>query len=121
MNNTPHPLHRSACFLLLAASLAGCANHEATRLSWERPATTSQQDRFAYLHCVSSKVSSGPTYLSFSERSGELLVGSADPLLASGRVQVEENADGMHVSLYQTNAWQDRGGLVNAAQLCTNS
>lgn len=119
MNN--NPLHRNACILLLAAGLAGCASHEATRLSWGRPAATSQQSLWTYLDCVSSKVSSGPTYLTFSERSGELLVGSADPQQASGRVQVEERAEGMHFSLYQTNAWQDRGGLVNAAQLCANS
>lgn len=116
MNNNTPLLRYAAGYLLLVASLVGCSHD--SQLSWSRSDAPAELDRFAYLACVDRQVSAGPTFRSFSETEGELLAGSADPQQARGRVLVAERDGDLQVSVWQRHAWQDRGGLINAAYLC---
>lgn len=118
MNKNTQILGHAVNYLLFVASLAGCAHSNETRLSWNRSDVPPELDRFACLACVASQVSAGPTSQSFTAKDGELLAGSADPSEARGRGWVEERDGGLQINLWQRDAWQDRGGLINAAYLC---
>lgn len=118
MNNNTQLLRHATGYLLLVASLVGCSYSQETQLSWNRSNVPAELDRYAYLSCVDRQVSAGPTYQSFTATDGELLAGSADPQQARGRVLVEERDGGLQISVWQRHAWQDRGGLINAAYLC---
>ena len=119
--NPNFPILRSAVgYLLLVATLAGCAQRNETQLSWSRADAPAELNRHAFLACVDSQVTAGSTYLTFTDTDGELLAGSADPREARGRVWVQERDGGLQISLWQRDAWQDRGGLINAAYLCAH-
>ncbi|WP_339490751.1 hypothetical protein [Pseudomonas sp. EL_65y_Pfl2_R95] len=113
---------RSTAALVLAAiaSLTGCAQNTDARLSWERRNTLQDLNRFAYLDCVNKQVSSDTSVIQFDQSSGELLIGSSDPQQASGIVKVSEREDSMLFSVYQADAWQTKGELVNAAYACSH-
>lgn len=125
--NTPRPTpNRLAArialgpLLLAVASLTGCAATSETQLSWDSLGGTTAQDSNAYLSCVDGRLTPGTaTFVSDSGATRQLLTGSADPLQASGIVQVTPIAGGNRFSAYQRSAWQDKGELLDAAYQCS--
>lgn len=106
--------------VLAVASLTGCAATSETRLSWDSLGGTTARDSGAYLSCVDGRLTPGTaTFVSDSGGTHQLLTGSADPLQASGIVQVTPIAGGSHFSAYQRSAWQDKGELLDAAYQCS--
>lgn len=106
--------------LLAVACLTGCAATSETRLSWDSLGGTTAQDSKAYLSCVDGRLTPGTaTFLSDSGATRQLLTGSADPLQASGIVEVTPIAGGNHFSAYQRSAWHDKGELLDAAYQCS--
>ncbi|OWP51481.1 hypothetical protein CEG18_10000 [Pseudomonas nitroreducens] len=105
--------------LLAVASLTGCAATSETRLSWDSLGGSTAQDSSTYLSCVDGRLTPGTaTFVSESGTTRQLLTGSADPLRASGIVQITPIAGGNHFSAYQRSAWQDKGELLDAAYQC---
>ncbi|MDF3863691.1 hypothetical protein P3W53_04410 [Pseudomonas denitrificans (nom. rej.)] len=106
--------------VLAVASLSGCAATSETRLSWDSLGGTTAQDSNAYLSCVDGRLTPGTaTFVSDTGATRQLLTGSADPLQASGIVQVTPIDGGNHFSAYQRSAWQDKGELLDAAYQCS--
>ncbi len=106
--------------LAVASLMTGCAATSESRLSWDSLGGATAQDGSAYLSCVDGRLTPGTvTFVSDSGNTRQLLTGSADPLQASGIVQVTPIAGGNHFSAYQRSAWQDRGELLDAAYQCS--
>lgn len=124
--NTPRPtptrLATRIAFgplLLAVASLTGCAATSETQLSWDSLGGTTAQDSSTYLSCVDGRLTPGTaTFVSEGGTTRQLLTGSADPLRASGIVQITPIVGGNHFSAYQRSAWQDKGELLDAAYQC---
>lgn len=105
--------------VLAAAGLTGCAATSETRLSWDSLGGSTAQDSSVYLSCVDGRLTPGTaTFVSESGGTRQLLTGSADPLQASGIVEVTPIAGGNHFSAYQRSAWHDKGELLDAAYQC---
>lgn len=123
--NTSHLAYRQllAPLLLALASLTGCAATSATserQLSWDSLGGTTAQSSDAYLSCVDGRVNARtPIFFNEQGATRQLLTGSADPLQASGIVEVTPIAGGNHFSAYQRSAWQDKGELLDAAYQCS--
>lgn len=107
---------------LALASLAGCAQTSEYQASWDNYGGTTSQNSSAYLDCVGSKVQPGTqTFISSKDGASQLLLGNADPRLASGIVEVKAFNGGSHFNAYQRAAWQNKGELLDAAYLCSLS
>ncbi|WP_155292800.1 hypothetical protein [Pseudomonas fluorescens] len=109
-----------AILLLAVTALTGCAQSPDARHSWQQVNGPQELDRFAYLDCVDKRVDMGTTYTQFTETEGQLLIGSRDPKQARGVVGVREIGGTLQFSVYQADAWQTKGSLVNAAYLCSH-
>ena len=106
--------------LLAVASLTGCAATSESQLSWDSLGGMTAQDSSAYLNCADGRLTPGTaTFVSDRGTTRQLLTGSADPLQASGIVQVTPIAGGNHFSAFQRSAWQDKGELLDAAYQCS--
>ncbi|GLK90216.1 hypothetical protein [Pseudomonas turukhanskensis] len=127
--NIPTSLKHARTFLsavafsfLALTGLANTAYADDVRLSTDSYSGVTSKDSATYLDCVSGSVSYNERVFTSSSRGqSRLLTSSADPLQARGIVEVTE-VDGVnHFSAHQRDAWQDKGALLSAAQLCAHS
>ncbi len=108
--------------LFALAGFTGSAYADDVRLSHDTYSGVTSKDSATYLECVSGSVGYGKRIFTTSSRGeSQLLTSSADPLQASGIVEVTEQGGVNHFSAYQRDAWQDKGALLTAAQLCAHS
>jgi hypothetical protein len=128
MTTSTHLKHLRTLFgaltfaLLALTGLAGTAYADDVRLSHDSYSGITNKDRASYLECVSGSVSySKRVFTSTNKDQSQLLTSSADPQLASGIVEVTEQDGVNHFSAHQRDAWQDKGALLSAAQLCAHS
>lgn len=122
LNRSRNVLGALAFSLFALTGVASAAYADDVRLSPDSYSGVTTKDSASYLECVSGSVSYNERVFTSSSRGQrQLLTQSADPLQASGIVEVTEIGGLAHFSAHQRDAWQDKGALLSAAQLCAHS
>ena len=105
--------------LLLAT---GCAYNPDIRQSHDNTSGFTTRENADYVACVKDEVR-GDTETFTEEENGKtrLFIGSTDPNKASGLVEFSSSQGENHFSVYQRNAWQDKGRLINTALVCSRA
>lgn len=115
---------RSGTILILTILLTttGCSTH-APDIRSSRDGTTgvTSKANADYLNCVKGEIRHGAqTFTSEADGKTLLFVGDTDPAKASGLVELSSGQGQKQYSVYQRNAWQDKGRLINAARMCSS-
>ncbi|WP_342243236.1 hypothetical protein [Pseudomonas sp. OTU5201] len=126
-NMTPGPssaLIRSGSFALLSALLiaTGCTHNPDIRASRDGTSGITTRANPDYISCVKDGIRQDAQTFT-TEESGKtlLFVGSTEPDKAYGLVELTSGQGQNHYSVYQRNAWQDKGRLINAARMCSSA
>lgn len=105
--------------LLLAT---GCAYNPDIRQSHDNTSGLTARDNSAYVACVKDEVKEGTeTFTEEENGKTRLFIGSTDPNKASGLVELSSSGGENRYSVYQRNAWQDKGRLINTALMCSRA
>ncbi|MNF44477.1 hypothetical protein D3C84_255880 [compost metagenome] len=109
-------------FLSILLLATGCAYNPDIRQSHDNTSGFTNRDNADYVACVKDEVR-GDTETFTEEENGKtrLFIGSTDPNKASGLVELANSAGENHYSVYQRNAWQDKGSLINTALACSKA
>ncbi|MBD2838294.1 hypothetical protein ID144_14695 [Pseudomonas sp. JM0905a] len=126
---TTHPGNPSASFLggsvLILSTLliaTGCAQNPDIRSSRDGTSGVTSRANSDYVNCVKDGIRhDAETFTSEENGKTLLFVGSTDPNEASGLVELSDGQGQKQFSVFQRNAWQDKGRLINAAMFCSNS
>ncbi len=116
---------RSGSILILSTLLiaTGCSTHNPDIRS-SRDGTSGFTNKASpdYLNCVKGEIRPDAQTFTAEENGKTLLfVGDTDPAKASGLVELSSGQGQNQYSVYQRNAWQDKGRLINAARLCSSA
>ncbi|MFC5698093.1 hypothetical protein ACFPU0_21370 [Pseudomonas sp. GCM10022186] len=128
MNNT-NPGNSSAFLLggkvLLLSTLliaTGCAQNPDIRASRDGTSGVTSRADTDYVNCVKDGIRHDAATFTQAENGKTLFfMGSTDPAKASGLVELSSAPGQSHFSVYQRNAWQDKGRLINAAVMCSRA
>ena len=126
---TTHPGNPSVSFLggsvLILSTLliaTGCAQNPDIRSSRDGTSGVTSRANPDYMNCVKSGIRhDAQTFTSEENGKTLLFVGSTDPEKASGLVELSDAQGQKQFSVFQRNAWQDKGRLINAAMMCAIS
>ncbi|MFZ6048613.1 hypothetical protein ACFW0H_21120 [Pseudomonas sp. CR3202] len=115
---------RSGKVLLLSSLLiaTGCAQNPDIRASRDGTSGITSRADTEYVNCVKGGIRHDAATFTQEENGKTLFfVGSTDPAKASGLVELSNAPGQNHFSVYQRNAWQDKGRLINAAVMCSRA
>ncbi|WP_082071406.1 hypothetical protein [Pseudomonas tussilaginis] len=102
--------------------LAGCAQNQDIRMGDDYTAGTTAKSSSDYVACVQSELpGSSKTYTVKEDNGLKLFVDSTDPTTATGLIEVSAAGSQHQFSAYQRDAWYDKGRLLDAALMCSNT
>jgi hypothetical protein len=116
---------RNGSILILSTLLiaTGCSTHNPDiRSSRDGTSGVTSQANPDYLNCVKGEIRQDVRTFTSEENGKTLLfVGDTDPAKAFGLVELSSGQGPTQYSVYQRNAWQDKGRLINAARMCSSA
>ncbi|MDH4608420.1 hypothetical protein [Pseudomonas sp. BN102] len=109
-------------FLSVLLLATGCAYNPDIRQSHDNTSGFTTRENADYVACVKDEVKADTeTFTEEENGKTRLFIGSADPNTASGLVEFSSSEGENHYSVYQRNAWQDKGRLINTALACSRA
>jgi hypothetical protein len=109
-------------FLSILLLATGCAYNPDIRQSHDNTSGFTARDNSDYVACVKDEVKEGTeTFTEEENGKTRLFIGSTDPNKASGLVELSSSGGENRYSVYQRNAWQDKGRLINTALVCSRA
>ncbi|MNJ40693.1 hypothetical protein D3C77_355930 [compost metagenome] len=108
--------------LFVSFFLAGCAQNPDIRTGDDYTSGTTAKSSSDYVACVQGELpKSSNTYTVKENDALKLFVDSTDPDKATGLIEVSAAGSQQHFSAYQRDAWYDKGRLLDAALMCSNT
>lgn len=109
-------------FLSVLLLATGCAYNPDIRQSHDNTSGFTTRENSDYVACVKDEVKADTdTFTEEENGKTRLFIGSTDPNRASGLVELSSSEGENHYSVYQRNAWQDKGRLINTALACSRT
>lgn len=107
---------------LVTLFLAGCAQNPDIRIGHDYTSGTTAKSPQHYTGCVQDELrGSSKTYIQEEGGTLKLYLESTDPNKASGLVEVSGSGNQHQFLAYQRDAWYDKGRLLDAALVCSNT
>lgn len=109
-------------FLSVLLLATGCAQNPDIRQSHDNTSGFTTRENADYVACVKDEVKSDTeTFTEEENGKTRLFIGSTDPNKATGLIELSSTEGENRYSVYQRNAWQDKGRLINTALVCSRA
>lgn len=109
-------------FLSILLLTTACAHNPDIRLGHDNVSGVTAKGSTDYIACIKNEVQGGAeTFTQDENGKTHLFIGSADPNKATGLVELSSSKGETYYSVYQRNAWYDKGRLINTALVCSRA
>lgn len=106
-------------FVCILLPVTGCSHNSVIGLERNHANGVTAKGTQAYMDCLKHELSNGTNTFAV-ENNGriKLFIGSMDPATAAGLVELSRANGQTTYTVYQRDAWVDKGRLINSAQGC---
>ena len=106
-------------FVCIPLLVAGCSHNLDIKRDRNHASGVTVKDTHTYMACIKHELGSGTqTFTVGNNGKINLLIGSADTIMAAGLVELSRGNVQTTYTVYQRHAWVDKGRLIDAAQGC---